>query len=373
MFSQRFVLNIFLVIVFIGLIVWFFSELVLYVIISAVIATIIRPITDYVDNFEIFRIKIPRILAVIISFLILATVPLMFILLFVPLIVDQIHVLQSIDYEVLSAEIRDDITLVENYIIDHFRAEDIHPGFIRENLENQFLGANSKDTGSRIREFFGYMLGFAGKIFVYFLSVSFITFFLLYEKGIIRRSMLAMVPNAYFEVVVTTFYKIEKLLSNYLIGLLLQVGILFTIMALGLAVLEIRYALTIAVFAALINLIPYLGPALGYIFGIIVVISTPSAAVALSDYIFLMIKVTSVFAVAQIIDNALLQPIIFSKSVKAHPLEIFISIFAGAAIAGALGMITAIPVYTILKVSWLELNVGYRQYYIFRTHKEKHL
>ena len=214
---------------------------------------------------------------------------------------------------------------------------------------------------------FRYLLGFAGKIFIYMLAVTFITFFLLYEKGILRRNLLAIVPNAYFEVVITTFYKIEKLLSNYLIGLLLQIGILFTIIALGLALLGIRYALTIAVFAAIINLIPYLGPVMGFLFGIIVVISTPTTALTSSDYVLLIIKMTPVFAIAQLIDNLVLQPIIFSKSVKAHPLEIFISIFVGAAIAGGLGMIAAIPVYTIIRVSWLELSLGYRQYHVFRS------
>jgi predicted PurR-regulated permease PerM len=65
-------------------------------------------------------------------------------------------------------------------------------------------------------------------------------------------------------------------------------------------------------------------------------------------------------------DNIVLQPLIFSKSVKAHPLEIFIIIFAGATLAGIPGMIAAIPVYTILRVSAVELYAGYKQYHIFR-------
>ncbi|WP_373493202.1 AI-2E family transporter, partial [Aquiflexum sp.] len=59
-------------------------------------------------------------------------------------------------------------------------------------------------------------------------------------------------------------------------------------------------------------------------------------------------------------------PLIFSKSVKAHPLEIFVVIFAGAKIAGILGMIFAIPVYTIIRVSVMEFYIGYREYKIFK-------
>ena len=68
----------------------------------------------------------------------------------------------------------------------------------------------------------------------------------------------------------------------------------------------------------------------------------------------------------QVTDNVLLQPLIFSKSVKAHPLEIFVIIFAGAKIAGIPGMIFAIPVYTIFRVSILEFFNGYKSYKIFK-------
>jgi len=69
--------------------------------------------------------------------------------------------------------------------------------------------------------------------------------------------------------------------------------------------------------------------------------------------------------IVQFSDNLLLQPIIFSRSIKAHPLEIFTVVFMGAALAGAVGMIFAIPVYTILKVTALEFWKGYKEYRIF--------
>jgi predicted PurR-regulated permease PerM len=104
---------------------------------------------------------------------------------------------------------------------------------------------------------------------------------------------------------------------------------------------------------------------MGTIFGIVVGVSTGDFSTD-SDYSFLLFKIISVFAVVQITDNVLLQPVIFSKSVKAHPLEIFVIIFAGAKIAGILGMIFAIPVYTIFRVSILEFYRGYKSYKIFK-------
>ena len=176
-----------------------------------------------------------------------------------------------------------------------------------------------------------------------------------------------MIPNKYFEVSIAALDKIERLLSNYLLGLSFQVLVIFTMASVGLTIMGIKYSLTIALFAALANLIPYAGPLLGSAFGIIVGLSTSGDLVTSNDYIFLIVKVVSVFSVIQLTDNILLQPLIFSKSVKVHPLEIFVIIFAGASIAGIPGMIAAIPAYTIIRVSIVELRRGYKQYSIFRS------
>ncbi len=369
MFLPRTIFNITLILVFLGMVFWLFSDIVIYVLIASVIASILRPITDYIDDLEIFGMKVPRILAVILSFVILAAVPIVFILLFVPLIIEQIQVLQSLNYEDIFDRVREPMNRLDDFIIRNFQL-DKEQGFLQEELTSNVIGFVQS---IRVASILNYLLSFTGKIFIYLLAVSFITFFLLYEKGLFRRNILAIVPNRYFEVFVTTFYKIEKLLSNYLIGLLLQVSIMFSIIALGLKIVGIKYALTIAAFAAIINLIPYLGPVLGFLFAIMVVFSTKHADTELGHYAFLALKTLPVFAIAQLIDNILLQPLIFSKSVKAHPLEIFIIIFVGAALAGGWGMIAAIPMYTILRVSFIELSKSYRQYHVFRAEHNKPL
>ncbi|HSI74584.1 MAG TPA: AI-2E family transporter, partial [Lunatimonas sp.] len=88
-----------------------------------------------------------------------------------------------------------------------------------------------------------------------------------------------------------------------------------------------------------------------------------------NEIYFLIAKILGVFAVVQLCDNIFLQPMIFSKSVKAHPLEIFVVIFAGAKLAGIMGMIFAIPVYTIFRVSFKEFYKGYKDYRIFKIDK----
>ena len=119
-------------------------------------------------------------------------------------------------------------------------------------------------------------------------------------------------------------------------------------------------------FAAIANIIPYLGPVLGATFGILVGITINPDLVTGQDFLFHAVKIASVFVVVQVTDNIVWQPLIFSKSVKAHPLEIFIIIFAGATLAGIIGMILAIPVYTVIRVTFIEFLSGYKRYKIFK-------
>jgi predicted PurR-regulated permease PerM len=203
-------------------------------------------------------------------------------------------------------------------------------------------------------------------LFIGLLAIAFISFFLLLENGLLRRNLMNLIPNPYFELSVATFTKVEKLLSNYLSGLLIQMLTIFSFASLGLSLLGVEYSLTIALFAAVANLIPYAGPILGASFGIIVGISTGNFETNI-ELNYLIFKILSVFAIVQVIDNILVQPLIFSKSVKAHPLEIFVVIFVGAKIGGIVGMIFAIPVYTIFRVSVIEFFNGYKSYRIFKT------
>ena len=92
------------------------------------------------------------------------------------------------------------------------------------------------------------------------------------------------------------------------------------------------------------------GVIIGAAFGIFITISSNLGIDFYAELAPMLIKVFVVFQVVQIIDNNLIQPYIFSKSVLAHPLEIFIMILVGAQVAGILGIILAIPVYTIIRV-----------------------
>ncbi|WP_338763458.1 AI-2E family transporter [Bernardetia sp. ABR2-2B] len=344
---------------------WFFSTIVGYFVVAMVFSAVLQTPTNYISQIQIAGIQLPRAIAVMLSFSIFAGIIALFVLLFIPLVSEQIEFISVLDYNSLFNTIVSPIDYIEDFLIEQKWTKE-EEGFlmdsITKSIQKYFLSFfDEKEVEKIVKE----IVDTASGIFIGTISVMFISFFLLYEKGLFRRNIIALIPNAYFEVSISAIYKIEKLLSNYLFGLLIQMFSIFTLVSIGLMVSEVKYALTIAIFAAVANLIPYIGPILGASFGLIVSLSTQLQQTQDTAFSILAIKVIIVFLIVQFSDNLLLQPIIFSRSIKAHPLEIFSVVFMGAALAGAVGMIFAIPVYTILRVMVLEFWKGYKEYRIF--------
>ncbi len=340
---------------------WFFSTIVGYFIIAMVFSAVLQTPTNYISQIQIAGVQLPRAVAVMLSFSIFAGIISLFVLLFIPLVSEQIEFISVLDYNSLFENIVSPVDYIEKFLIERRWTKE-KKGFLMGELQNYFLDFfKDMKFGNIINQ----ILNTTSSVLIGTLSVMFISFFLLYEKGLFRRNIIALIPNAYFEVSISAIYKIEKLLSNYLFGLLIQMFSIFTLVSIGLIVSEVKYALTIAIFAAIANLIPYIGPVLGASFGLIVSLSTQLQQTQDTAFSILAIKVIIVFLIVQLSDNLLLQPIIFSRSIKAHPLEIFSVVFMGAALASAVGMIFAIPVYTILRVTALEFWKGYKEYRIF--------
>lgn len=340
---------------------WYFSNITFYFVLSLVLAAILRPLTNKINSFHVLGQHVPRWISIFISFFVVGIIVALIGALFVPLISAQIQIIATYDLDYLYEQIQNPVGKVEDLLLQYeiIKSE---PGFLIKQVRQSLVSSfQSLDFQGIINKVFST----TSSILLAFMAISFITFFLLLENGLLRRNIMNLVPNSYFELAVATFNKVERLLSNYMVGLVIQLSCIFSLASIGLTLMGIEYALTIAMFAAVANLIPYAGPLLGATFGVIVGLSTGSFESS-NEVLFMILKILSVFSVVQLTDNVVLQPLIFSKSVKAHPLEIFVVIFAGAKIGGILGMIFAIPVYTIFRVSILEFYKGYKEYRIFK-------
>ena len=216
----------------------------------------------------------------------------------------------------------------------------------------------------KIREVvdFGKMGGIVGSVasmvttlFVALFAIVFISFFFLKEEGLFGRIVCAFVPDKHELTMNKTMNEIKELLSRYFVGLLIEMFGVAVLDFLGLwliARIGLNYAMGIAFIAGLLNIIPYVGPILGYgigiIFGVIIKLGT-GAGLDVNIWIFILI-IFAIMLTVQMVDNFIYQPIIYSTSIKAHPLEIFIVILMASSIAGPLGMLAAIPTYTIVRV-----------------------
>ncbi len=139
-------------------------------------------------------------------------------------------------------------------------------------------------------------------------------------------------------------------LSRYLFGLMIQITILFILYTIVLFIAGIKNFVIIAMLGALLNLIPYVGPLIGFILMNLLSI-TGNITADFNTVIFPMItKISIGYVIIQLIDNFVNQPVIFSKTANAHPLEIFLVILIAGNLAGIIGMIVAVPTYTILRI-----------------------
>ena len=324
----------------ISLTIWLLFQLktlLIYLVIAAVVSLIGRPI----NKFLIQKIKLRPILATTISILVLLGILISLFSLFVPLLIQQGENLALLDVDLLKANIN---TLVEEISL-YFQLDN---SFWQQQfaVDNLFQNVNFGLLPELLNQTLELLGGFTIGLF----SVVFILFFFLKDSELQERIILVLVSDTLSARVEKSIEKIKNLLSRYFLGLLFQISILLIIYSIVLAVFSVENAFIIAFLCALLNLIPYLGPIIGAVLMMLLTMSSfigaDFSSVILPKTFYVMLG----FLVGQLIDNFFSQPMIFSNSVKSHPLEIFIVILASGTLMGPLGMIIAIPFYTTLKV-----------------------
>jgi predicted PurR-regulated permease PerM len=315
------------------------QSVLIYLAIAAVLSLIARPIMTLLKD----KLKLPNLAAVLITMSLFMLAIFGIVSMFVPLIVQQGYNISLLNTSELHQNVKDLLTQINQYF--SIRGIDI-----TNQIKDLDLASNLKVIPS----FLNTILATVGTLSMGLFSVLFILFFFLKDKQILHQVFLAITPDDKEQRLMTSLNKISKLLSRYFIGLIIQIAILFTIYSVILLVSGIESALVIAFLAAILNIIPYIGPLIG---GILMLTLTMTSNLEYDFQTVILPTTIWVFigyVVAQMIDNFFSQPIIFSKSVKSHPLEIFLIIIIGGLLFGIAGMIIAVPTYTALKVIFKE-------------------
>lgn len=208
---------------------------------------------------------------------------------------------------------------------------------------------------SAIPGFLGSVASAVAGVAIGLFSVIFISFFFIKDETLFGRIVGALVPDRIEEQVGKTILDIERLLSRYFVGLIVEIFGVVILDCLGLwlvARIGFNYALGIAFIAGILNVIPYVGPLIGEAIGVLLcVILKYGAGVGLNVNIWVFaLIVLGLMLLTQMVDNFVYQPLIYSTSIKASPLEIFIVLLIAGTIGGAVGMLVAIPAYTVVRV-----------------------
>lgn len=323
--------TLFLIVV-LGYLLYLILPLIAYILISMVITLIGRPI---VRIFR-FRFKMNVFLAVGITMFLFVVLGFGVVSMVIPLLISQGKNLAMLDVQ----------TLREN--INHLTQETLR--FLNIQYDTSIWNWSDWIQIEDIPNFINILLGFLSSFGIGFFSVLFITFFFLKDGRKIENLFLRLIPKQRVQATRNTLASVKNLLSRYFVGLLIQVSVLFIIYTCILLLFGVENAVIIALLCALLNLIPYLGPVISFFIMTILTMTTyigsDFSTVILPKTIYVAIG----FALAQLLDNFVNQPLIFSNSVKSHPLEIFCVILCGGYFYGIIGMVIAIPVYTVIKV-----------------------
>ncbi len=224
-------------------------------------------------------------------------------------------------------------------------------------LEAATVSAKVRSVVQGGMEFLGQGLSTAAEYLVNLAIVPFITYFILAEGDSALKKLIERVPNKYFEMTLNVMNRISRDLVGYLRGWILDSVIIGLLSIIGYLAIGVDYAILIGILAGIGNLIPYLGPIIG---------AVPAFLVSLTQYgdfqkaVPIIILTFSV----QLIDNTIVQPLCFSKTVDMHPVTVILVLLIGNTLMGVAGMLLAIPIATILKASATETYWGLKNYRI---------
>ena len=214
----------------------------------------------------------------------------------------------------------------------------------------------------QLKTWFGTVAGTMTDIFVALFSITFILFFFLKDSRLFSGMVMAVLPSRFEEQARNALDSIQKLLVRYFVGLLLEVLGVMALNTIGLTIVGLGFsnAVVIGLVTGVLNVIPYIGPMIGVFFGLAVGVVLNLGLDFYDQMLPLLIYMTIAMLLTQLIDNVVFQPFIYGSSVHAHPLEIFLVILMAGSMAGILGMILAIPSYTVLRVVLKEFFNKYK-------------
>lgn len=219
-----------------------------------------------------------------------------------------------------------------------------------EKALQQKINSLSSGTGD-----VGFLIKIIKELATALIIIPFVIFFLLKDGRKIKKMLIAYVPNKYFETFLVLFHKIEQQISHYIRGQLIDAFIVGVIAIVGLYLVGINYAFLAGAVLGMCNIIPFIGPLMGFVFGSLLILIDTGSTVNLLKFI-------GVYVCLRMLDDVLISPLVLSRSVHVHTLMVIIVIMLGGFFNGILGMLLAVPLYCSMKVTFQILYKGFIEY-----------
>ena len=337
----------------IGGICWYFKSVIAYILIAVVVSLIAKPLMGMMQRITVRGRKAPDWFLAALSLLIVLTALACIASMIVPIVSSMLKNVSLVNIETSVKNIAIPLADLNTFIRERFpqAGADFRIEIALFSELQKFINA------SQFSNLIGTAASFITNLGIGLFSVIFIGFFFIKDDGLFTEIVCALVPDRHEETTEKAISDIGHLLSRYFIGVILEVIGVALINFLGLlfiARLRFNAAISIAFLTGIFNIIPYVGPlmggALGTILGITIKYSSATPlGLDVNFWLFTAILV-AIFCFTQLVDNFLYQPLIYSTSIKAKPLEIFIVLLVVGHIGGPLAMIVAIPIYTVVRV-----------------------
>lgn len=336
-----------------GTICWYFRNVIIYMLIAVVVSLISKPIMKLLQKITVKGRRLPDWILAAFTLLTVLVLLMTMVSMIIPIVSGILKGISISSIESAAAQISAPLSNFNEFLRNTFPS--LGYNF---KIETALMAELQKLLDvSKVSSLIGTATSFISSFGVGLFSVAFIGFFFIKDDDLFTNIVTAMVPDKHEKNAAEAISDIGHLLSRYFIGVLIEVTGVALINFLGLwliARLGVNAALGIAFMTGILNIIPYVGPLMGGAIGTILgLILKYSSAVPIGldvNFWVFTILLIAIFCFTQLIDNILYQPLIYSTSIKATPLEIFIVLLIVGHIGGPMAMIVAIPCYTVVRV-----------------------
>ena len=326
------------------IVIWQAANILFYLLISCGIGVLGNKIAGKIEAVKIKKKSLPRwfIAIGIIAFFYFIIIAIASLL--IPMITNEIERLSDIDFQLVLNNLQEPLTHLENSIKKFTGQEDFSVKSYASNKLTTILDITT------VSYWINGIASITGNLLIALFSISFMSFFFIKDGVVIYNTLLSYLSEKSKSSVKKIIHNSMNQLSRYFVGVIIETFFVFLLSGLGLWLVGVEEFIIIALFVGFLNIIPYVGPLISMALASLIIISSSYDLPFYAELLPLLYKSIGVLIIVQMIDAFFLQPYIYSSSVNAHPLEIFLIILLTGNIAGISAMMFAIPAYTILRI-----------------------